>query len=71
MSKFIVTSNDTFLRLHAAGVINVEPDNVRRCIIDLEVGQGARIYLETFADDAIIGELLGAGLRPEPDMTDE
>lgn len=62
MSKFIVLDSDKlYILLHEAGVVEEEPANVRRAIIDLEVGRPAKIYLEKFADD----HKLNAGLMVE------
>ena len=55
MSKFLVT--DSFgsplgtALLEAAGV---KPEVVSRLVLDLRVGSLGRLYLETFADDAVL-----------------
>lgn len=64
MSKFIVgaASNGIYEALHAAGVIADDPNNVARCIIDLQVGSPAKVYVETFADDSLTKVILSGGL---------
>jgi len=51
MAKFIVTSEEWYRLLHDAGAIDVEPDSVRRCVIDLKVGAPAMFYIEQYGDD--------------------
>jgi hypothetical protein len=62
--KFIVGgwSDGMYQALYDAGVITIEPSMVRRCVIDLEVGSPAKIYLETFADTSIIDVVIDGGL---------
>jgi len=67
MGKFIVgTSADaTYQKLHAAGLFPCKPDTVRRVVIDLKVGELARIYYEVFGEadsPSEFGDLLVAGL---------
>lgn len=67
MAKFIATDR-IYQALFDAGVISAEPSSVRRCVIDLNHGEPARVYLETFADEALFDvELLG-GLIVKTDL---
>jgi hypothetical protein len=62
MSKFVFgakASEDVANALFKSGAIKEDPKDVRRIVIDLEVGAAARIYVELFADN----ERLAAGLR--------
>lgn len=65
MSKFIVghASNEIFMALHNAGVFADEPSEVRRVIIDLEVGSAARIYVEKFADSSLVDVIMSGAVE--------
>lgn len=66
MSKFVVgPASDHFTDLlFAAGVVEEKPENVRRIVLDLQVGHAAMIYIEKYADD----ENLIAGLHAAIDV---
>jgi hypothetical protein len=62
VSKFVV--GDRLLEaLHSAGVIGDDYTYIRRIVIDLEVNQAARIYIDRFADDEQLVPALTAGIR--------
>lgn len=65
MSKFIVgsSSDGIYQALHDAGVFADEPKDVRRVVIDLAVGEPARVYIERFVDDSLIDVLLLGGIE--------
>jgi hypothetical protein len=65
MSKFIIgsSSDRVFMALHDGGVIPDEPSDVRRVIIDLQIGNPARVYVERFLDDSFIELTLAGGLQ--------
>ena len=46
-----LVGNDIVQALYDAGTIIEDPKSVRRIVVDLEVGQPGRIYIEKFADD--------------------
>lgn len=60
MSKFIfLTADDPAAKRDGLAVeiceaAGVDPGSVRRMVIDLEVGSAAKVYMEMFADDAIL-----------------
>ena len=60
MSKFVVgaMSDGIYEALYKAGVLPNLPDEVRRVIIDLEVNQAARIYIDTYADSRLTDAIL-------------
>lgn len=62
MKPFIVTSNEFYKQLQAAGAIDNDPNTVSRCIIDLKVGEPARFYVECFADRETLKAGIDAGL---------
>jgi hypothetical protein len=62
MSKFVV--GDKLLEaLYSAGILDDDYKYVRRIVIDLEVNQAARIYIDRFADDEQLVPALTAGIR--------
>jgi hypothetical protein len=62
VSKFIV--GDKLLEaLHSAGILDDDYTYVRRIVIDLEVNQAARIYIDRFADDEQLVPALTAGIQ--------
>lgn len=61
MAKFVETGR-AYRALYDAGIVTEAPENVRRCVIDLEVGSVAKIYIEKFADEKLIDVLLTADL---------
>jgi len=65
VSKFIVgaRSDGIYEALHAAGVFADDPKDVRRVVIDLKAGEGARVYIERFIDDSFIGEVMRGGIE--------
>ena len=62
MSKFLVTP-DIIQRLYDAGLIAEDPNYVRRVLFDFKAGNVGMMYIEKFADDAIIDVLLDAKLH--------
>lgn len=56
MNKFVVT--DAFERDGLADALcvaaGIKPEYVRRMVIDLQAGSAGMVYLETFADQAIL-----------------
>jgi hypothetical protein len=64
MSPKFISTDRIYQSLHDAGIINVDPSNVRRCVIDLQAGEAAKVYVETFADDALITFALKGGFTP-------
>ena len=63
MSKFIVGTDKLTLALFEAGVIRERPENVKRIIIDLNVGEVGKLYVETYMETDTIDVLLGGGLE--------
>jgi len=62
MSKFIV--GDKLLEaLYSAGILDDDYAYVRRIVIDLEVNQPARIYIDKYGDDEQLVPALTAGIR--------
>lgn len=57
------SSREIFLALHRAGLFADDPSDVRRVVLDLEVGEPARVYLERFVDDSIVDVLLRGELE--------
>lgn len=53
MAKFVVTSFDKLgdALLRASGV---DPNYVRRLVLDLRVGEPGMLYVETFADSEVL-----------------
>lgn len=66
MATKFITTDEVYQQLFDAGVITIEPKMVRRCVIDLEHGSAARVYVEQFADREMIGVLLHSGLEQLP-----
>jgi hypothetical protein len=64
MNKFI-TSSEQFDALHEAGLFEDDPKMVRRVIIDLEVGNIAKVYVERFADKERLAAGIGAFMQVE------
>jgi hypothetical protein len=62
VSKFVVTP-DVIQKLYDAGLIAEEPRYVRRVLFDFKAGHVGLMYIEKFADDAIINTLLDARLH--------
>ena len=66
MPKHLVGYNDPFTdALFEHGLVKERPEDVRRIVIDLEVGSVARIYVEKFADTDVLAPLLHAGIKWE------
>lgn len=65
MSKFVVgaRSDGIYQALHDAGVFADDPSEVARVIIDLRVGNPARIYIEKFADSALVDVIMRGGVE--------
>ena len=63
MKLLVGPGRDIFLALHRAGLFADDPNDVRRVVIDLEVGSPARVYVERFVDDSLVDVLLHAGLE--------
>jgi hypothetical protein len=65
LSKFIVGafSDGIYQALYDAGVVKDDPRNVRRVIIDLEVGCAACIYVQLFADSKLTDVLMRGGIE--------
>jgi hypothetical protein len=61
MAKFLVL-DDMIDALWEAGVIDEDKANVRRVVIDLQVGEAGRIYIEKFADREKLQAALEAGV---------
>jgi hypothetical protein len=62
VSKFLV-GNELLEALYSAGVIGDDYTYIRRIVIDLEVGNAARIYIDRYADDEQLVAALTAGIR--------
>jgi hypothetical protein len=62
VSKFIV--GDGLLEaLYSAGILGDDYTYIRRIVIDLEVGNPARIYIDKYGDDEQLVPALTAGIR--------
>lgn len=62
MSKFLV-GDELLEALYSAGVIGDDYTYIRRIVIDLEVGNPARIYIDKYGDDEQLVPALTAGIR--------
>ena len=68
MPKFIVSGPHDRITLRLCEYLGVDPNVIRRIVVDLEVGSAARIYYETFADDGVLDVALGGLLvRVDPE----
>lgn len=56
MSKFVfLNAARDALGTEICEAAGIAPETVRRIVIDLEAGSPGRLYIEAFADDAILG----------------
>jgi len=71
MAKFMFLKSSQLVQaLYDAGVIAEPVDYIRRVVIDLEVGQPARVYVERYGDDDALLAGLTAGLQLEATAED-
>jgi hypothetical protein len=63
MAKFCFTDLDHALGQSICKSAGVDPNSVRRIVLDLKVGEPGHLYLETYADDAVLGVKLPAGIE--------
>jgi len=70
MQKFIFVEPEPHkLACSIADAIGIEANSIRRLVIDFEVGSAGKLYLETFADEAILDvdiTALGVDVKPSP-----
>ncbi len=52
--KLLVRGFEGNLGTSICEAAGVDPTMVRRIVIDLEVGNAGKVYVETFADDAVL-----------------
>lgn len=61
MAKFVVTGWDP-LGLALMKAAGIDPNSVRRVVIDLQVGSPGRMYLDTFLDDQVLSDVHAAAV---------
>lgn len=71
MSKFVVTQLDSMkLATSICEQAGIDPNLVRRMVIDLKVGNAGMIYLELFATDEMFNvDLSDVGIEIREDLT--
>lgn len=65
MAKFIFTDLNSVFGTSICEAAGVDPTTVRRIVVDLEVGSPGKLYIETFANDALLGVSIPAGIEIE------
>ena len=68
MARFVVKGIDSTLGTSLCEAAGVDPNMVRRLVLDLRVGDMGMLYLETYPDDAVLDvSLSGPDIKIELD----
>lgn len=58
MTKYVVTDpTEHELGMKICESIGLEPTMVRRIVLDLQVGEAAKVFVEAFVDDDVVGKI--------------